>query len=158
MYITAATSASSLLRASRSRFISSLSSFKTSSSPPKVSPSSFITHRSLSLSSAGRSLRCSVPRWSHGVDWRSPLSLRAQIRTVSPIIDRLERTFTTMGTVLCLAVTFVPIFLELCFDWISWVKLTVINNYLKIVIIKWEIALRKLCVSQRFSCHEYYEL
>ncbi|XP_031270938.1 aconitate hydratase 3, mitochondrial-like [Pistacia vera] len=99
MYITASTSASSLLRASRSRLISSLSSFKTSSSlPPKVSPSSFVAQRSLSFSSAGRSLRCSVPRWSHGVDWRSPLSLRAQIRAVAPIIDRLERTFATMAT------------------------------------------------------------
>lgn len=102
MYITTSTSAaSSLLRASsRSRFVSSLSSFKSlparSLSP---SPSSLVSQRSLGFASAVRSFRCSVPRWSHRVDWRSPLSLRAQIRTVAPAIERLERAFATMGTV-----------------------------------------------------------
>lgn len=106
MYITTSTSAaSSLLRASsRSRFVSSLSSFKSlparSLSPsPSPSPSSLVSQRSLGFASAVRSFRCSVPRWSHRVDWRSPLSLRAQIRTVAPAIERLERAFATMGTV-----------------------------------------------------------
>ncbi|KDO54661.1 hypothetical protein CISIN_1g001917mg [Citrus sinensis] len=100
MYITTSTSAaSSILRASsRSRFVSSLSSFKSlparSLSP---SPSSLVSQRSLGFASAVRSFRCSVPRWSHRVDWRSPLSLRAQIRTVAPAIERLERAFATMA-------------------------------------------------------------
>ncbi|GAY56781.1 hypothetical protein CUMW_174460 [Citrus unshiu] len=104
MYITTSTSAaSSLLRASsRSRFVSSLSSFKSlparSLSPsPSPSPSSLVSQRSLGFASAVRSFRCSVPRWSHRVDWRSPLSLRAQIRTVAPAIERLERAFATMA-------------------------------------------------------------
>lgn len=104
MYITTSTSAaSSLLRASsRSRFVSSLSSFKSlpaRSLSPSPSPSSLVSQRSLGFASAVRSFRCSVPRWSHRVDWRSPLSLRAQIRTVAPAIERLERAFATMGTV-----------------------------------------------------------
>ncbi|KAL9453651.1 hypothetical protein AB3S75_009289 [Citrus x aurantiifolia] len=104
MYITTSTSAaSSLLRASsRSRFVSSLSSFKSlparSLSPsPSPSPPSLVSQRSLGFASAVRSFRCSVPRWSHRVDWRSPLSLRAQIRTVAPAIERLERAFATMA-------------------------------------------------------------
>lgn len=104
MYITTSTSAaSSILRASsRSRFVSSLSSFKSlparSLSPsPSPSPSSLVSQRSLGFASAVRSFRCSVPRWSHRVDWRSPLSLRAQIRTVAPAIERLERAFATMA-------------------------------------------------------------
>lgn len=40
----------------------------------------------------------SVPRWSHGVDWKSPASLTSQIRTASPLLERLQRTFATMGT------------------------------------------------------------
>ncbi|KAJ9170077.1 hypothetical protein P3X46_018211 [Hevea brasiliensis] len=105
MYITASTSASSLLRASRARLSSSLSSSITRASalaspPPKVSPSSFANttqHRSLSFSAAVRSLRCSVPRWSHGVDWRSPVSLRSQIRAVAPVIERFQRKIATMA-------------------------------------------------------------
>uniref|UniRef100_A0A164ZWJ2 Aconitate hydratase n=1 Tax=Daucus carota subsp. sativus TaxID=79200 RepID=A0A164ZWJ2_DAUCS len=39
----------------------------------------------------------SVPRWSHGVDWKSPASLTSQIRTASPLLERLQRTFATMA-------------------------------------------------------------
>lgn len=105
MYITtASSSASSLLRASRARFTSSLSSvsFSRTFSPPvpQVSPLT-AQQRSLSFSAAVRSLRCSVPRWSHGVDWRSPLSLRAQSRVVSPVIERFQRKIATMGNDPC---------------------------------------------------------
>lgn len=40
----------------------------------------------------------SVPRWSHGVDWKSPASLTSQIRSSSPLLERLQRSFATMGT------------------------------------------------------------
>lgn len=100
MYITGSFSAYTLLRASRARLYSSSlsSSFKSLSPslPPKSASPSLINHRSLS-STAARSLWCSVPRWSHRLDWRSTLSLRAQIRAVAPAIERLERKFATMG-------------------------------------------------------------
>ncbi|KAK4792084.1 hypothetical protein SAY86_022519 [Trapa natans] len=102
MYIAAApSSASSLLRASRLRFTSSLSSVSLSRSlahPAPQLPHLAAQHRSLSFSAAIRSLRCSVPRWSHGVDWRSPLSLRAQSRVVSPVIERFQRKIATMAS------------------------------------------------------------
>ncbi|KAK4714908.1 hypothetical protein R3W88_020815 [Solanum pinnatisectum] len=42
-----------------------------------------------------RSIRCSVPRWSnYGVNRRFPISLKAQIRTASPVV---ERNVATMG-------------------------------------------------------------
>jgi hypothetical protein len=97
MYITASSSASSILRASssylRTRIVSpSLSRTLVASSPPKA-------YRSLNFSSAVRSLRFSAPRWSHGVDWRSPISLRSQIRAVAPVIEQFQRKISTMGTV-----------------------------------------------------------
>ncbi|GFZ22004.1 aconitase 2 [Actinidia rufa] len=52
---------------------------------------SLVEYRSLSPSSAFRSLRSSLPQWSHGVDWWSPVSLRAQFRAVGPVIQRFER-------------------------------------------------------------------
>lgn len=108
MYKTTSASASSLLRASRARLSSSSSSSSSSiyrasaplASPPPPPASSLantIQHRSLSFSSAFRSLRCSVPRWSHGVDWRSPLSLRSQIRAVAPVIEQFQRKIATMA-------------------------------------------------------------
>ncbi|XP_048327357.2 aconitate hydratase, cytoplasmic [Ziziphus jujuba] len=101
MYITAYSSASSsLLRASRASriFHSSLnpSSRAFAASNPKLSPSS-TAYRSLSFSSAVRSVRCAVPRWSHGVDWRSPYSLRSQIRAVAPVIEQFQRKIATMA-------------------------------------------------------------
>ncbi|OAY33109.1 aconitate hydratase, cytoplasmic [Manihot esculenta] len=106
MYITASSSTSSLIRASRARLSSSFSSSITRASalaspPPKVSSSLLANtaqHRSLSFSAAVRSIRCSVPRWSHGVDWRSPVSLRSQIRAVAPVIERFQRKIATMAS------------------------------------------------------------
>ncbi|XP_010276105.1 PREDICTED: aconitate hydratase, cytoplasmic [Nelumbo nucifera] len=96
-----ASSSAALLRASRARLSSSLSSLsslsRTSLASPPHSPS-LINYRSLSFSSAFRSLRSSPPRWSHGYDWRSPLSLRAQIRTAAPVIERFQRKIATMAS------------------------------------------------------------
>ncbi|MBA0624557.1 hypothetical protein Godav_009900, partial [Gossypium davidsonii] len=86
---------SSLLRAaslySRTRFFHS--SFR------NLSPSSpsLLNHQRSLASVPVRSFHCSVPRWSHRLDWRSPFSLRAQIRAVNPVIERLERKFSTMA-------------------------------------------------------------
>ncbi|KAJ7948154.1 Aconitate hydratase [Quillaja saponaria] len=96
MYLTASSSASSLLRATRARLFSSSLS-RTLGSPPTNPSPSFTSYRSLSYSSALRSFRSSVPRWSHGVNWRSPVSLRAQIRAVAPVIERFERKIATMA-------------------------------------------------------------
>lgn len=99
-------SSAALRRASRTRpssFSSSFSSLSkpvSSSSPSSPALSSPISNqcRSFSFSSAFRNLRCSVPRWSHGVDWNSPASLTAQIRTASPLIGRFERKIATMAS------------------------------------------------------------
>ncbi|EOY12336.1 Aconitase 3 [Theobroma cacao] len=56
-------------------------------------------YRSLSFSSSLRSLRCSSPRWSHGVDWNSPGSLRAQVRIAVPVMERFRRRIATIGSV-----------------------------------------------------------
>jgi aconitate hydratase len=104
--------------ASRFRFSSTLLRLCTASFPPSVSritdssASSFARatalfgqqkQRTLSFSSALRSLTSySAPRWSHGVNWRSPLSLRAQSRTATPGLKRLERKLSTLGIVLLL--------------------------------------------------------
>ncbi|KAK9284321.1 hypothetical protein L1049_023492 [Liquidambar formosana] len=105
MYITTSSSSSSaLLRASRALYSSSsISRFALSRTSPQSSSPSLSNlqhqHRSVSsVSSAFRSLRTSVPRWSHGVDWRSPASLRAQIRTVAPVFERFERRIATMAS------------------------------------------------------------
>ncbi|XP_043691053.1 aconitate hydratase, cytoplasmic [Telopea speciosissima] len=101
MYISASSSAA-LLRASRVRFSSSLSLpsiSRTLTSPlPHPSSPSLLKARSLCFSTAFRSIRTSVPRWSHGVDWRSPDSLRAQIRTAAPVIERFQRKIATMAS------------------------------------------------------------
>ncbi|KAJ0103108.1 hypothetical protein Patl1_04180 [Pistacia atlantica] len=51
-------------------------------------------YRSLSFSSV---LRCAAPRWSHGVDWRSPVSLRAQARITGPVPEQFERRIATLA-------------------------------------------------------------
>ncbi|KAK1581810.1 hypothetical protein Q3G72_009173 [Acer saccharum] len=97
--------------ASRARFAtSSLSKFSPSfslcrttslsSSSSSQSCVSFVNqrHRSLSFSSAISSLRCSSPRWSHGAEWRSPVSLRAQARITAPILERFERKMSTIAS------------------------------------------------------------
>lgn len=86
---------SSLFRVARVR-VSSLSLSRaglTSSTPP-----CHVSCRRLSYSSALQSLRVSSPRWCHGVDWRSPVRVKAQIGTVSPVNERLERTISTMAS------------------------------------------------------------
>lgn len=102
-----------LLRASRVRFAPSisrvsLSSSSSSSSPHPPCPSRIAAsasssslpfstisggYRSLGFLSAFRSRR-----WSHGVDWRSPVSLRAQIRAAAPVIERFERKMATIAS------------------------------------------------------------
>ncbi|KAK7272291.1 hypothetical protein RJT34_28794 [Clitoria ternatea] len=82
-----ASSTSSLLRASRAKLLSSSSASRIFA---RSSP-----HRSLGSSSPARSYRSSVPRWSHGVDWRSPLGLRPQIRVIAPFIERFHRNIAT---------------------------------------------------------------
>ncbi|KAK2639717.1 hypothetical protein Ddye_027512 [Dipteronia dyeriana] len=95
--------------ASRARFAtSSLSKFSPSFSLCRTtllssssqSCVSFVNqrHRSLSFSSALSSLRCSSPRWSHGAEWRSPVSLRAQARITAPVVERFERKMTTIAS------------------------------------------------------------
>ncbi|KAL9659310.1 hypothetical protein QQ045_024115 [Rhodiola kirilowii] len=97
-------SASALLRATRSLYsTTSLASIP----KPSIYRSSLVSATSPSVnqarllsfsSSTSRSLRASVPRWCHGVDWRSPVSLRAQIRTAAPLIERIQRRFSTMAS------------------------------------------------------------
>ncbi|KAL5573327.1 hypothetical protein UlMin_022924 [Ulmus minor] len=95
MYITGSSSAASLLRASRASRFFSRTFPKPSSSPPSAAAAGY---RSLSYSSALRSFRPSVSRWSHGVDWRSPFSLRSQIRAVAPVIEQFQRKIATMAS------------------------------------------------------------
>ncbi|KAK9024688.1 hypothetical protein V6N11_004846 [Hibiscus sabdariffa] len=66
-------------------------------SPYSASPSSvpFWNQkcRSLSFSSSLRSLR-----WSHGVDWRSPGSLRVQARNPVPVTEKFHRRIATTAS------------------------------------------------------------
>uniref|UniRef100_A0A7N0TF92 Aconitate hydratase n=1 Tax=Kalanchoe fedtschenkoi TaxID=63787 RepID=A0A7N0TF92_KALFE len=94
-------SSSALLRATRALYsTTSLASrppiYRSSFTPPAAAPS-LNQSRLLSFSSSSRSLAPALPRWSHGVAWRSPVSLRAQIRTTAPLIERLEHRFSTMA-------------------------------------------------------------
>ncbi|OVA03373.1 Aconitase A/isopropylmalate dehydratase small subunit [Macleaya cordata] len=109
MSLTASLSAP-LVRASRFRFSSSISSYSSISrtlaasshssvSPPSPSSSSSLTgYRSLSFCTGLRSLRSSAPLWSHGYNWRSPVSLRAQIRAAAPVLERFQRKIATMAS------------------------------------------------------------
>uniref|UniRef100_A0A7N0TFJ0 Aconitase/3-isopropylmalate dehydratase large subunit alpha/beta/alpha domain-containing protein n=1 Tax=Kalanchoe fedtschenkoi TaxID=63787 RepID=A0A7N0TFJ0_KALFE len=94
-------SSSALFRATRALYsTTSLASrpaiYRSSFTPPAAAPS-LNQSRLLSFSSSSRSLAPALPRWSHGVAWRSPVSLRAQIRTAAPLIERLEHRFSTMA-------------------------------------------------------------
>ncbi|KAI3755590.1 hypothetical protein L1987_55394 [Smallanthus sonchifolius] len=103
MYITGPHISALLRRASRSSAATRLHSTvsRTQPSPPPSDPSPVASRcRSYSgVSSAFRSVRSSVPRWSHGVDWKSPATLTSQIRTAaSPVLDRFHRTLATMAS------------------------------------------------------------
>ncbi|KAM7495574.1 hypothetical protein LguiB_030183 [Lonicera macranthoides] len=123
MYIaTSPSSSSALLRASsRVRFASSLTSSSSPSPSHSLSRNSLspllshhVTYRSLSSSSSAfRYLLFSVPRWSHRFDWRSPVSLRSQIGTAPPLIERFQRKMATNAAVLCV------IDLRFCVMWLS---------------------------------------
>lgn len=85
---------SSILRAASSRSLrSSLTS--SSSASAAASPCSLVGQRSFATySPAFRSLA----RWSHCLHSRpSPFRLSSQIRTASPVLDRLEKNFSSMG-------------------------------------------------------------
>ncbi|MED6196579.1 Acyl CoA oxidase [Stylosanthes scabra] len=91
MYIAACSSSSStLLRATRTKLISSSLS-RTFLSPP-LRPTA--PYRSLAFSSSAAAFRSSslAARWSH---WRSPLSLRSQIRATAPVLERFHRKLAT---------------------------------------------------------------
>ncbi|KAI3497294.1 hypothetical protein L1887_39800 [Cichorium endivia] len=101
MYITGPHSSALLRRASRSSRLHSTISRTQPSPPPSSDPSPVASQcRSYSgVSSAFRSVRSSVPRWSHGVDWKSPATLTSQIRTTaSPLLDRFHRSLATMAS------------------------------------------------------------
>ncbi|KAG4968684.1 hypothetical protein JHK87_034335 [Glycine soja] len=88
-----ASTASSLLRASRSKLSSSSSASLSRTfarSAPRRSPGS--------SAAATRSFGSAVPRWSRGVDWRSPLGLRPHIRAAAPLIERFHRRIATSAT------------------------------------------------------------
>ncbi|KAK6784968.1 hypothetical protein RDI58_018423 [Solanum bulbocastanum] len=91
--------ASSLLRASSSvtRPLASTSSTATASHAPCRAGAGVASGNQQRYSSTLRSLRCSVPRWSHGVDWKSPISLTAQIRTAAPALNGFHRKLATMA-------------------------------------------------------------
>ena len=85
-------SSSMLLRATRTKLISSSLSRTFLSSPP---PRPTASYRSLAFSStAAAAFRSSsvAARWSH---WRSPLSLRSQIRAAAPVLERFHRKLAT---------------------------------------------------------------
>ncbi|KAF7142133.1 hypothetical protein RHSIM_Rhsim06G0231800 [Rhododendron simsii] len=85
-----------LLRAARLGFSSFLSRTTTSVVSSSHSSPSLMKSRSLSSFPSFRSIR----RWSHGSgDWRSPVSLRAQIRSAAPVIERFQQKVSTMGMV-----------------------------------------------------------
>ncbi|CAI9784202.1 unnamed protein product [Fraxinus pennsylvanica] len=123
MYLSTYCSLSSILRACRIRAASapSFSSAVASKASAKQDSVRFcslsnIGFRTRSFSS---SLRSSALRWSHGVDWRSPVSLRAQTRTASPVLERLERKNASMGMIRFVLFCFVSCTIELEFvdDW-----------------------------------------
>lgn len=95
----------SSLRAVRHRFASTLSLSPSTNSSYSPTSRIFSAARSQPISgyrfSPGfRSICSSSSRWSHGVDWRSPVSLRAQIATATPTpLERFQRRIATMGTI-----------------------------------------------------------
>ncbi|XVE80397.1 hypothetical protein DITRI_Ditri14bG0136300 [Diplodiscus trichospermus] len=90
----------SMSTASLSSSVSSRVSLPIASQSPASSSVSFWNqkYRSLSFSSSLQSLRCSVPRWSYGVDWKSSTSLRAQARFTVPVMERFHRRIATLAS------------------------------------------------------------
>ncbi|KNA06863.1 hypothetical protein SOVF_177160 [Spinacia oleracea] len=94
----------SSLRAVRHRFASTLSLSPSTNSSYSPTSRIFSAARSQPISgyrfSPGfRSICSSSSRWSHGVDWRSPVSLRAQIATATPTpLERFQRRIATMAS------------------------------------------------------------
>ncbi|KAK7263524.1 hypothetical protein RJT34_31115 [Clitoria ternatea] len=90
MYITAPSSASSLLRATKPKLFSF---------PPPPSLSRTFSHPSrTSFSPASLSFHSSVSRWSsHRLHCTSTLSLRSQVRAVAPVVERFHRKIATMA-------------------------------------------------------------
>ncbi|XP_054815081.1 aconitate hydratase, cytoplasmic-like [Prosopis cineraria] len=88
-------SASSLLRASRTKLFHP--SFSRTPAHPPTRPPPLSGHRPLSFFSTPRSFGSLAPQWSHGVDWRSPVSLRAQIRAIAPMIEQFQRKISSMA-------------------------------------------------------------
>ncbi|RZC65648.1 hypothetical protein C5167_009339 [Papaver somniferum] len=106
MYITAPPSSSipsKLIRISRVRFSSFLST-TISSSPTRLLSSFTTTSNSNRCFTSSRrsfsnlSVRGSVK--NHGFDWRSPVSFGAQVRTATPLplIERFQRNLATMAS------------------------------------------------------------
>ncbi|KAL3509755.1 hypothetical protein ACH5RR_029156 [Cinchona calisaya] len=91
-------SSSRLSRRTASAVVNTVSESKTINSVPKTFNGPCGNPRFLSFSTALRSVRSSVPRWSHGVDWKSPASLNSQIRTASPAVDGFYRKIATMAS------------------------------------------------------------
>ncbi|TMW93545.1 hypothetical protein EJD97_011516 [Solanum chilense] len=89
--------ASSLLRASSSVTRPLASTSTAAHAPCRAGAAGVASGNQQRYSSTLRSLRCSVPRWSHGVDWKSPISLTAQIRTAAPALNGFHRKLATMA-------------------------------------------------------------
>ncbi|KAB2090379.1 hypothetical protein ES319_A03G119900v1 [Gossypium barbadense] len=92
---TSSSAASSFLRATssytRTRFFpSSLRNLNPASS-------SALNNQRSTASVVVRSFHSSASRWCHRLDWRSPLSLRAQIRAFNPVTERFQKQFATMA-------------------------------------------------------------
>ncbi|XP_057749317.1 LOW QUALITY PROTEIN: aconitate hydratase, cytoplasmic-like [Arachis stenosperma] len=88
-------STSSLLRATRSKLSSSSRTFAYSHSrtSPSVTANAASSSRAFT-SSAGRAFT----RWSHRLDFSSPISLRAHARALAPLLQRFQRSLASMAS------------------------------------------------------------
>ncbi|KAL1362778.1 hypothetical protein HN51_010995 [Arachis hypogaea] len=88
-------STSSLLRATRSKLSSSSRTFAYSHSrtSPSVTANAASSSRAFT-SSAARAFT----RWSHRLDFSSPISLRAHARALAPLLQRFQRSLASMAS------------------------------------------------------------
>ncbi|KAL1325014.1 hypothetical protein HN51_035106 [Arachis hypogaea] len=88
-------STSSLLRATRSKLSSSSKTFAYSHSrtSPSVTANAASSSRAFT-SSAARAFT----RWSHRLDFSSPISLRAHARALAPLLQRFQRSLASMAS------------------------------------------------------------